>query len=194
MTRCSSTPVSTETEVKDEPAFSLEREPPNNRIQLTALRAAADSGVAAGADARFLASAISRRDSLPAGLWRAYTLRHHAVLQAPFQPGTTAIHHHQHLSARAPFPLRAFCRCFVRALERLRLPPTVHDQSHYRVWQRRFYPFNVYSEKKRLEKLNYMHHNPVKRGLVSSPGDWPWSSWRFYFLQDASIFAMDRLG
>ncbi len=25
-------------------------------------------------------------------------------------------------------------------------------------------------------------------------GDWPWSSWRFYFLQDASILAMDRLG
>ena len=81
-----------------------------------------------------------------------------------------------------------------KMLARLRLPPTVHDESHYRVWQRRFYPFNVYSEKKRLEKLNYMHHNPVKRGLVSSPGDWPWSSWRFYFLQDTSILAMDRLG
>ncbi len=79
-------------------------------------------------------------------------------------------------------------------LVRLRLPPTVHDQSHYRVGQRRFYPFNVYSEKERLEKLNTMHQNPVKRGLVTSPGDWPWSSWRFYFLQDASILAMDRLG
>jgi putative transposase len=41
--------------------------------------------------------------------------------------------------------------------------------------------------------LNYMHNNPVKRGLVSAPGDWPWSSWRFYFLQDASILRMDRL-
>ncbi len=60
----------------------------------------------AGADARFLASAISRRDSLLAGLWRGYTLRHHAVLQATSQPGRTAIRHHQHLSARAPFPLR----------------------------------------------------------------------------------------
>jgi putative transposase len=36
--------------------------------------------------------------------------------------------------------------------------------------------FNVFSEKKRQEKLNYMHNNPVKRGLVSAPGDWPWSS------------------
>jgi putative transposase len=66
-------------------------------------------------------------------------------------------------------------------LTRLRLPPTVHDSSHYRVWQRRFHPFNVYSEKKHFEKLNYMHNNPVKRGLVAHHGDWPWSSWRFYY-------------
>jgi len=46
---------------------------------------------------------------------------------------------------------------------------------------------------KRREKLNYMHNNPVKRGRVSSPGDWPWSSWRFYFLHDASVLRMDRL-
>ncbi len=78
-------------------------------------------------------------------------------------------------------------------LANLRLPPSVHDESRYRAWQRRFYPFNVYSDKKRLEKLDYMHHNPVKRGLVSEPGDWPWSSWRFYFLQDASVLPMDRL-
>jgi putative transposase len=80
-----------------------------------------------------------------------------------------------------------------KMLVRLRLPPTVHDGSHYRLWQRRFYPFNVFSEKKLQEKLNYMHNNPVKRGLVASPGDWPWSSWRFYFWQDASILRMDPL-
>jgi len=44
-------------------------------------------------------------------------------------------------------------------------------------WQARFHDFNVYSHRKRLEKLKYMHANPVKRGLVSHPKDWPWSSW-----------------
>jgi hypothetical protein len=43
----------------------------------------------------FLASAVSRRDSLPAGPWRGDTLRRHAVLQAPLQPRTTAIHHYE---------------------------------------------------------------------------------------------------
>ena len=82
-----------------------------------------------------------------------------------------------------------WCR---KVLASLRLPPSVHDESRYRVWQRRFYPFNVYSERKRLEKLNYMHGNPVKRRLVSSPDQWPWSSFRFYFLNDTSVLAMDR--
>ena len=47
-------------------------------------------------------------------------------------------------------------------------------------WQRRFYDFNVWGEKKLQEKLNYMYANPVVRGLVKHPKDWPWSSWSFY--------------
>lgn len=49
-------------------------------------------------------------------------------------------------------------------------------------WQARFYDFNVYSRKKIIEKLRYMHRNPVKRGLVESPEQWAWSSYRQYWL------------
>lgn len=80
-----------------------------------------------------------------------------------------------------------------KTLTRLQLPSSVHDQSNFRLWQRRFYPFNIFTEKKFQEKLDYMHVNPVKAGLVSSPGEWPWSSWRFYYLEDATILRMDRL-
>jgi putative transposase len=41
---------------------------------------------------------------------------------------------------------------------------------HFR--QRRYYDFNVWTEKKRIEKLRYIHRNPVKRGLVERPEDW----------------------
>jgi putative transposase len=61
------------------------------------------------------------------------------------------------------------------------------------VWQRGGDDMKIWSEKKRLEKLNYMHNNPVRRRLVAQPADWPWSSWRFYHLEDASILAMDRM-
>ena len=83
-----------------------------------------------------------------------------------------------------------WCR---RMLEKIVLPETVHDQSTYRVWQRRFYDFNVSGESKRLEKLQYMHGNPLKRRLVENPADWPWSSWRFYHLGDTRVLAMDRI-
>ena len=48
------------------------------------------------------------------------------------------------------------------------------------VWQRRFYDFVVWSEGKRVEKLRYMHRNPVKRGLALEPEQWAWSSFRYY--------------
>jgi putative transposase len=47
-------------------------------------------------------------------------------------------------------------------------------------WQRRFYDFNVWGEKKLKQKLDYMHRNPVDRELAKHPRDWPWSSWNFY--------------
>ena len=58
-------------------------------------------------------------------------------------------------------------------------------------WQARFYDFNVYSERKRIEKLNYMHANPIHRGLVKHPKDWPWSSWRFYAQAGKVLMGMD---
>jgi REP-associated tyrosine transposase len=47
-------------------------------------------------------------------------------------------------------------------------------------WQKRYYDFNVWSERKVVEKLRYMHRNPVKRGFVERPEDWAWSSFRHY--------------
>jgi len=47
-------------------------------------------------------------------------------------------------------------------------------------WQARYYDFNVWSERKRIEKLRYIHRNPVKRGLCENPEDWEWSSFRHY--------------
>jgi len=40
--------------------------------------------------------------------------------------------------------------------------------------------FEIYERAKLVEKLDYMHLNPVRRGLVSTPTDWKWSSARWY--------------
>jgi putative transposase len=47
-------------------------------------------------------------------------------------------------------------------------------------WQARYYDFNVWSKRKFVEKLRYIHQNPVTRGLVARPEDWAWSSFRHY--------------
>jgi putative transposase len=48
------------------------------------------------------------------------------------------------------------------------------------LWQPRYYDFNVWSYAKQTEKLRYIHRNPVGRGLVQSPEEWAWSSFRHY--------------
>jgi len=58
------------------------------------------------------------------------------------------------------------------------------EAQHRAFWQARFYDFNVWTTKKRAEKLRYMHRNPVKRGLVKSPEQWRWSSYRFYLFEE----------
>ena len=46
------------------------------------------------------------------------------------------------------------------------------DTASDSVCQKRFYDFNVWSDRKRIDKLRYIHRNPVKRGLVEQPEQW----------------------
>jgi len=63
-----------------------------------------------------------------------------------------------------------------------------------RFWQPRFYDFNVWSERKVREKLEYMHANPVTRNLVNHPKNWPWSSWSFYAKGEVGLIPVDPVG
>ena len=50
-------------------------------------------------------------------------------------------------------------------------------------WQRRYYDFNIRSDVKLKEKLEYMHNNPVRKGLSDSPENYKWSSAQWYVLK-----------
>jgi hypothetical protein len=41
------------------------------------------------------------------------------------------------------------------------------------------------------QKLNYIHMNPVRAGLVDEPQDYPYSSYRNYELEDDTLIEMD---
>ncbi|MBS0209259.1 MAG: transposase [Planctomycetes bacterium] len=49
-----------------------------------------------------------------------------------------------------------------------------------RFWQAKYHSFEIEQEAKLREKLEYMHMNPVRAGLVERTVDWPWSSARWY--------------
>jgi REP-associated tyrosine transposase len=57
----------------------------------------------------------------------------------------------------------------------------------HHVWQPRFYDFNVWSPEKRIEKLRYLHRNPVRRGLVTTPEQWRWSSFCSYAYGESGV-------
>jgi putative transposase len=47
-------------------------------------------------------------------------------------------------------------------------------------WQKRYYDLNIRDYPQLVEKLRYIHRNPVKAGLCERPEDWEWSSFRHY--------------
>jgi putative transposase len=51
----------------------------------------------------------------------------------------------------------------------------------FRFWQEGpGFDRNVDEVKAAVTAAEYIHHNPVRRGLCASPDQWRWSSWKFY--------------
>jgi putative transposase len=54
----------------------------------------------------------------------------------------------------------------------------IGDAEHF--WQKRYYDCNLRDYPQFVEKLRYIHRNPVKAGFCERPEDWEWSSFRHY--------------
>ena len=62
----------------------------------------------------------------------------------------------------------------------------------YRFWQEGGgYDRNLWTAKEIHEKVAYVHNNPVGRGLVQKPEDWPWSSYRAWEFGSAEPVPID---
>ena len=59
-----------------------------------------------------------------------------------------------------------------------RIAPVSDHRRERRVWQRRFWEHAIRDDDDWRRHMDYIHYNPVKHGLVTRPGDWPWSSFR----------------
>ncbi|EQB64053.1 MAG: hypothetical protein RBG1_1C00001G1632 [candidate division Zixibacteria bacterium RBG-1] len=57
----------------------------------------------------------------------------------------------------------------------------------YNIWQDGFYAFNLDNQDKLNEKLNYIHSDPVRNGLVSDMEDYKFSSYLWYTQEKGPI-------
>jgi REP-associated tyrosine transposase len=91
-----------------------------------------------------------------------------------FVYGHVVMPEHVHLLVSEPerHPLATAIKAIKQSVARRQVKTGEH------FWQGRYYDFNVGTPQKKVEKLKYIHRNPVHRGLVAQPEDWPWSSYR----------------
>ncbi len=61
------------------------------------------------------------------------------------------------------------------------------------VIQRRFWDHAIRNEKDFIEKLDYMHKNPLNHGLVDDVEDWPYSSWHNYNCKHKPLIEIDAI-
>ena len=61
----------------------------------------------------------------------------------------------------------------------------------YQVWQEGFHPQQILTEHMLQQKFDYIHMNPVKRGLVKKPCDWRYSSVSFYYKDEPREIEID---
>jgi REP element-mobilizing transposase RayT len=65
-------------------------------------------------------------------------------------------------------------------------------ESEYQFWQEGFHPQAMVTDVIMLQKLEYLHNNPVKRGLVASPEHWRYSSAHEWLPAAMPLFRVDQ--
>jgi hypothetical protein len=78
----------------------------------------------------------------------------------------------------------------VTAGQRFRFP--YNDEDGHRVWQESFKALPLWSGWMIWQKVNYIHANPVKAGLVKSAKDYPWSSFGSFYSKGDEPIPVDR--
>lgn len=63
------------------------------------------------------------------------------------------------------------------------------NRAHF--WLPRYFDFNIATQAKVVEKLRYIHRNPVARGLVDKPEEWPWSSYRHWLTGEPGLVEIE---
>ena len=100
---------------------------------------------------------------------------HLLIMPNPPQVTVTRVLH----AVKRPFASRVLERW--RELEAPILSQITDRRGREHFWQSGGgYDRNIFSAQELYEKLDYLHDNPRRRGLVQHASEWPWSSLRWY--------------
>jgi putative transposase len=84
----------------------------------------------------------------------------------------------EHVHLLVSEPVRSDLAQALKSLKQGVSRQRIGNREHF--WQKRYYDFNIHLHRTYVEKLRYIHRNPVKRGLCARPEDWRWSSFVHY--------------
>ena len=71
-----------------------------------------------------------------------------------------------------------------KARQRIRVHP---------IWQKSFYDHVIRNNLDFIEKLNYIHKNPIKHGLTDNLDNYFWSSYQNYYLSNNNLIEIDNI-
>ena len=66
------------------------------------------------------------------------------------------------------------------------------DGSIHQVWQESFKALPLWSSWLIWQKINYIHNNPIRSGLVKSAAEYRWSSFRSFYFDEAEPIKVDK--
>ncbi len=65
------------------------------------------------------------------------------------------------------------------------------NKSKYQVWQEGAHPQLIQNQEMAIQKIDYIHYNPIKRGLVEKPEHWVFSSASNY-INNSGVIEIDK--
>jgi putative transposase len=95
----------------------------------------------------------------------------------------------EHVHVLVSEPERANLAQAIKSLKQGTSRRLIGNEDYF--WQTRYYDHNVRSYRSFVEKLRYIHRNPVKRGLCVRPENWEWSSFLQYATGAAGIVEIE---
>jgi putative transposase len=82
---------------------------------------------------------------------------------------------------------------FIEVFKQARNENRAQDVSTFQVWQEGSHPEAIFTEKFARQKMDYIHMNPVRAGLVEIATEWPYSSAKAYILGEETFPPTDLL-